>query len=358
MGDDLKTWWDWTPDVWAWSPDQGRYDSRYGPPKAHVALRLSTEGVAPADSYDYWREMAYYDFDADPRGRDEARQPFRASAYGVIAPQGELCVYRSDAVSGRRTARQIRADGVDRLSIGLVLSGSRHCVSPRSAAHSSKAGDMFLYDAARPSRIAWSAHQGVHLTLPEPIVAAAIGSARPSAAEWSKALNRSPLAPFFRSQLRLFARHGPALDKPARALIFDQTLQLAAAVLQQTTADLAPRVDRSAYYVAAKRYIDANLADPNLSIPEIAGALGCSRATLYRAFADQGTELAGYIREARLARAAGLLQSRDFHSTVSELALQCGFVDINRFRRAFRRRYGMTPAEFRRVSGPCPDAEP
>ncbi|OUN00624.1 MAG: hypothetical protein BAA04_07710 [Firmicutes bacterium ZCTH02-B6] len=347
MGGDHKAWWDWTPDVWAWSPDQGRYDLKFGAPKAHVAIQLSTEGVGPAEAYDYWRHMAYYDFDADPFEPREPGKPFQATAYGVIAPLGDLYVYRSAPVSGRRTARQIRSDGFDRFSIGLVLTGRRHFIAQGSAALSSRPGDMFVYDAARPSRLSWSAHQGVHLSLPRQVLAAAIGPDHASAAELSKALNHSPLAPFLRNQLRLFARHAAQLDKAARALVFDQTVQLALAVLQQASVNTPPKVDRSAYYVAARRYIDAHLTDPNLSVPEVAGAVGCSRSTLYRAFADQGSEPAGYIREARLDRAARLLQSRDFQGTVGELALRCGFVDINRFRTAFRRRYGMTPAEFR-----------
>jgi|GEM_PF-524846 len=354
MSEGTNTWWDWTPDEWAWSPDQGRYQSEYGAPKSHVAIQLSTDGLAPTETYDYWRQMAYYDFAADPYRPDAETGPFQARAFSVISPLGQFYVCRSDAVCGRRTPRQIRLDGIDHFSLGLVLSGQRHYAEQDGTTLTSKRGHLFLYDAVRPSRLAWSAHHGVHVALPRPVVEAALGTARLPAPEASRALNRSALAPFLRGQLRLFARRAASLDKRARTLIFDQTVRLLLAVLQEVASGQPGRIDRGAYYVAAIRYIDSHLADPNLNVPEIAGAVGCSRATLYRAFAEQGLEPAGYIREARLAQAARLLQSQEYGGTIRDLALQCGFVDVDRFRNAFRRRYGMTPAEFRKAKNEDP----
>ena len=160
MGLSLRSSWDWTPDEWAWSPDQGRYQPKYGAPKAHVILNLSTDGVRPAKAYDYWRYIAYYDFDADSRRSKDGAEPFQASL-------------------------------------------------------------------------------------------------------------------------------------------------------------------------------------------AIAAALGCSRATLYRAFADRDISLADYIKEARLSRAAQVLSKGAAPETLTDLAHDCGFTNADHFRREFRRRFGVSPSEFR-----------
>src|SRR5690606_30514628 len=123
-----------------------------------------------------------------------------------------------------------------------------------------------------------------------------------------------------------------------------------------TTSELATRADREAYFVAAKRYIDAHLADPQLGVLGIAGALGCSRATLYRAFSERDVSLANYIKEARLSRAAQLLRKGAAPETLSKLAHDCGFTNADHFRREFRRRFGLSPSEFRMLhaAGPTP----
>lgn len=99
--------------------------------------------------------------------------------------------------------------------------------------------------------------------------------------------------------------------------------------------------------LAACRLIDLQLAHPGLDVSFIASRLGCSRATLYRAFAARELAVAGYIRERRLQRVWGLLHSLPASVPIAEVARRCGFLDSTSFSRMFRRRFGVRARDVR-----------
>src|SRR5690606_41963770 len=80
---------------------------------------------------------------------------------------------------------------------------------------------------------------------------------------------------------------------------------------------------RRALCLAAQRYIDPNLSRPALDAATLALAIGCSRATLYRAFADHGLTVVGYIREQRLQKFHRLLKTAAKGGPIAVLAEQC-----------------------------------
>lgn len=100
-------------------------------------------------------------------------------------------------------------------------------------------------------------------------------------------------------------------------------------------------------WLAASRLIDLQLAHPGLDAAFIAARLGCSRATLYRAFADRDLAVAGYIREQRLQRVWCLLHSLPASVPIAEVARRCGFLDSTSFSRLFRRRFGVRARDVR-----------
>jgi AraC-like DNA-binding protein len=83
--------------------------------------------------------------------------------------------------------------------------------------------------------------------------------------------------------------------------------------------------------------------------PDLAAvSLGCSRASLYRAFVRHGESVAAVIWATRLEQARRMLaSSTHLGLNVSEIAFRSGFVDQSTFNRMFKRRYGTTPREAR-----------
>jgi transcriptional regulator GlxA family with amidase domain len=83
------------------------------------------------------------------------------------------------------------------------------------------------------------------------------------------------------------------------------------------------------------------------SLDELAAMTAMSRSGFSRTFhATAGVSLRAYLQEMRLKRTAALLVASC--RPLTEIAQDCGFYDLPHLDKAFRRRFGMTPNEFRR----------
>jgi signal transduction histidine kinase/ligand-binding sensor domain-containing protein/DNA-binding response OmpR family regulator len=93
--------------------------------------------------------------------------------------------------------------------------------------------------------------------------------------------------------------------------------------------------------------IEANLTNPDFSIPVLVRELGTSQSVLYKQIkAITGQSLIEFVRDIRLKRAAQLLIGSDMK--IVDIARQVGFEDIKYFRKAFQTLYTMTPSEYAR----------
>jgi AraC-like DNA-binding protein len=99
-----------------------------------------------------------------------------------------------------------------------------------------------------------------------------------------------------------------------------------------------------------KAFIEAHLSEPQLSPQLVAARHGISRRYLYSLFESQGETVAGYIWQRRLERCrAALTDAGNRHRTLAEIAFFWGFNDASHFCRAFQRRFGMSPRNYRRA---------
>jgi AraC family transcriptional regulator, positive regulator of tynA and feaB len=95
------------------------------------------------------------------------------------------------------------------------------------------------------------------------------------------------------------------------------------------------------------KYIDANLGNPSLSAEKAARHFGISSRYLHKVFEPTGHSFGETLLGRRLDRCAYEL-TRTPYQPISELALTWGFNDISHFNHAFRKRFGVSPTEFRR----------
>jgi AraC-like DNA-binding protein len=96
--------------------------------------------------------------------------------------------------------------------------------------------------------------------------------------------------------------------------------------------------------------VAANLAHPDFSLEWLAGRHQLSARAIRDLFYASGTNFTEHVLAARLERAHGLLANPSFdHLNITAIAYDCGFGDLSWFNQAFRRRYGMTPSDLRRM---------
>lgn len=99
----------------------------------------------------------------------------------------------------------------------------------------------------------------------------------------------------------------------------------------------------------AKEYLDAHFAE-RLSLADVARAVGASPAYLTDVFRRfEGVSLQRYVTQLRLARA---LMELPHTEDLTALALDLGYSSHSHFTLVFRRGFGCTPSEFRRLTRP------
>ena len=107
---------------------------------------------------------------------------------------------------------------------------------------------------------------------------------------------------------------------------------------------------RSALLEEANAIVEREYAS-DLALDDIARRVASSRRQLQRAYAEIGnTTFRDHLTRVRMARAAEMLAARGL--TVREVANRVGYRQPAQFAKAFRRRYGVAPSDFRDGNGP------
>lgn len=94
-------------------------------------------------------------------------------------------------------------------------------------------------------------------------------------------------------------------------------------------------------------FVNLNISNPDVSIDDMASATATSRSSLNRKMKSLlGVTPADFLKESRINRAATLLSETDL--PIKDIALECGFSDINYFSKCFKAARKTTPTTFRK----------
>ncbi|MDE6485444.1 MAG: helix-turn-helix domain-containing protein [Duncaniella sp.] len=94
-------------------------------------------------------------------------------------------------------------------------------------------------------------------------------------------------------------------------------------------------------------FVAENIADPSVTVDDMAAAVAISRSSLNRKMKSlMGVSPAEFIRESRLSQAEKMLTETD--RSIKEIAYDCGFADINYFGKCFKASRGVPPGAYRK----------
>lgn len=103
--------------------------------------------------------------------------------------------------------------------------------------------------------------------------------------------------------------------------------------------------DKSKYIMDAIAYVDANYANPNISVREVADSLGISEGHLSHLFRKEtDSTLMVFVTKRRMRAAMTLLQ--DYRHKIYEVAEQVGYRNITYFSATFKKYVGVSPSEY------------
>lgn len=91
-----------------------------------------------------------------------------------------------------------------------------------------------------------------------------------------------------------------------------------------------------------------NFTNPDLSVVNVAAAIGSNRTYVSRWFKEQGKSFSTYISDIRLEYAQSLLVYSNYN--ISEVVTMSGFSSVRTFRALFVARFGTTPSDYRNAN--------
>lgn len=121
-----------------------------------------------------------------------------------------------------------------------------------------------------------------------------------------------------------------------------------AAELERSASQLVTNIPRASTQLSARvrAFMQEQLCEGSLRAEVIARKFGVTERTMRRRLQNEGTSYELILESLRQQLAERFLEESEL--SVDDVAFKLGFVEVNAFRRAFRRWRGMTPTQYRR----------
>ncbi|MGF6447044.1 helix-turn-helix domain-containing protein [Paraburkholderia youngii] len=315
-------------------------------PAAFDYTHFDTYTKAPRAQLPMWRERVGHFLDV-PISRRQLADGFRGSIDTYRAGGMAFTDCRTDPVAQARSVARISTDNVRQLVFHVAVEGTFETTTglyPKRVALQTRPSILAL-DMNQPMQMTRGPCRLVALFVPRHLIDPVLPEAESIHGRMIE--YETPLARLIPAHLADLCRRLPTMDAPAAQEAFHTCALLMAAAFGKETGLTggARAVVRTAMFAAARRYIDANLGQPDLTVDSVLAMSQLSRPTLYRLFEPEGG-LHAYIRNRRLREAADELH-RYPRRPVIDVAYGWGFNSASDFNRAFRRAYDMSPGDFR-----------
>jgi AraC-like DNA-binding protein len=304
---------------------------------------VSTDLAAPRERFDFWSSM-FGGADMSPMGKPGG-QPYSATALSCAGEDGVGLT----RITCDPTASRFNEGAADGMLLTVFARGRLEVSHGPDARTIIGAGPSFhLFDCERDfSADAPEGHDSFHITLSRATALAAMGGEPIPGREAFLTLPDTPLSLVIKSQLQILCDHAQVIDAQDCDAAMRALSDLVSAYLGRFARREADGTGASgdALFAAACALIEARKGRSGLTADILAFALKCSRATLYRVFAQRGLSVGEHVRRVRLRYGRSLL--RDPSLDIGDVALQCGYSDLSAFGKAFRREFKLTPSEWR-----------
>ncbi len=319
-------------------------------PEAEAARAAPAPGVetAHAASFAQWRNLVNQSF-VPLDVQTDATEAFRGRIRSRVLDELSIVEVSANGHRVLRTPSLISSS--DRLyyKLNLQLSGHGLLIQDNREA-SLRPGDLAVYDTHRPYTLGFeSDFRTLVLMFPHEALdlpADAVGQLTAVRLPGDAGLGRM-ISPFM-AQL---AENLDALSGNSGQRLANNAVDLIATMFESEL-DARRETDAGSHpelLARIRRYIEANLGNPDLSPAEIAAAHYVSTRHLHNIFAASGTTVASWIRARRLDHCRRDLRDPILADRpVGSIAARWGFLDAAHFSRIFRSSFGVPPSSYRR----------
>jgi AraC-like DNA-binding protein len=306
----------------------------------------STRTVAPREQFAFWREAvceAVLNVATEHPG-DDFFGDITCSLYGDL----RFAAFASTAHDVVRRPAHIGRSRDDHYLVSLQRGGTSRMFQGHDSCEL-RPGDVGLVDGTRPFRVEFPERvDRVVAVIPHPLLH--------SRAPWldRRPLNRMAGDSALTATLRFYLERlaGPECASAAEAAALAENVCNIIALMTATTDG-----ERSSLRHAASQpglgqilaVLRQHLADPELSPALLAERLRISVRTLHKRFEEADTTFGQWVLDNRLLACRRAIEDpRQSAFTISQIAFGWGFNDLSHFSKAFKARFGLSPAQYRR----------
>lgn len=249
------------------------------------------------------------------------------------------------------TKADIAADGLDTVMLMLNAGAMPLRMSQSSKEVDLAPGEAVLFDQAEPagaSAATLAVSRAICIQMPRNLLHRQLADFEDRFMLSVPA--RSAALSLMRSYCDALLANVGALDAHLASLAISHIAELVAAAVGRfvTAATEQSLGQRAAHLIMIRREIDRNFGDPGFSLTALSRRLGVTPRHVQRLLAESQTSFVDELIERRLRWACAVLTSpRHGHTSILDIAHDCGFSTVSHFHRLFRRRFGMTPGDMR-----------
>lgn len=311
---------------------------------AYTIDRLVTHGdEGPAGT----AQRAWSQWCSDVHGQLEmtfAGNKFRGRVVRQATDGYAITAWTCDAEQIKRGSRCIRADPRGTYEV-LVPIREQLFIGRDDADLPLEPGEIALVPTDSPLAFAHhDATSGLSLMVPVERIDQRVGRAEGGA---TCRISSNPLAAIASELLLSTYRRREELTAAAFDAVCDRAIDLVCLAMNGEVEP--PGADGAATVVArVRRHVRAHATDPDLTLGDVAKAVGWSTRYVQAALAKDGLSVRTLIRQERLALARSRLADPMLRDrTIEWVAHTVGFTSASAFSKAYRREFGMTPGDTR-----------
>jgi len=309
---------------------------------------ISTDGVPPHKRVAFWSEAVCEAF-TQLEARPNDPQQFSASLQRI--DMGELTLARavSRPAVVRHTEARARRSEERVFLLHLQANGSSVNVQDGREAVL-RAGDFTICDSARPYALHFdSLNDMLVLRIPGAWLESRV--ARPADLTATTVPGDRGVGLLASQALRSWwSACVDGLDTEVSRRVAASVVDLLATAWSMAQPErLSATTTSNAKRLRIQHFIHNHLADPDLGAESIAVAIGVTPRYVHRLLEKSGETLGERILRLRLERSAQRLRDPTMSGqSITRIAFDLAFTDASYFGRCFRRRFGMTPGDYRR----------
>ena len=304
-------------------------------------------GAPAGRGYDLWREDICRNFcriDAEPSAGGQIFCKVE------IVKVSSLALAMSGGTSGRfLRSRSLLSDSCDDFILFGATSGGLEVIREGRATELQQS-QMWLTDLTAESAVGFhdgNQFQSIRIPRRELLSICPGAESKLAAPLLAGPGIREVIARYF----ALSAETAASMDAVGQLLTARHMIDLVALLLR-TGPDETQLATQRGYSEARLQLIQAHvldrLDDNSLTIASIARRFGLSSKLVQRLFERAGMTFTEFVLEQRLLLARRLLSSLESRQNkIGTIAYTAGFGDLSYFNRTYRRRFGMTPSEWR-----------